>query len=89
MDFFADKDLDGGEWESDKKVQKGHGRREVREIWTSTQMNAFFEREWAGIAQIFKLRRYVETEGKEHEEIVYGFTNLPAMRKQVPSVFSN
>ena len=77
VDFFADKDLDGGEWEYDKKVQKGHGRREVREIWTSTHMNAFFEREWAGIAQVFKIRRYVETKGKEHEEIVYGFTNLP------------
>ena len=77
VDFFADKQLDGGEWAHDKQVQKGHGRREVREIWTSTQMNAFFEREWAGIAQIFKIRRYVEKEGKEHEEMVYGFTNLP------------
>jgi hypothetical protein len=35
VDCFADKDLDGGEWEYDKKVQKGHGRREVREIWGS------------------------------------------------------
>jgi predicted transposase YbfD/YdcC len=77
VDFFADKDLDGGEWQYDKKVQKGHGRREVREIWTSTQMNDFFEREWAGIAQIFQIRRWVEKEGKEHEEIIYGFTNLP------------
>jgi predicted transposase YbfD/YdcC len=77
VDFFADKELDGGEWQYDKKVQKGHGRREVREIWTSTQMNAFFEREWAGIAQIFKIRRQAEKQGKEHEEIVYGFTNLP------------
>ncbi len=35
-DFFEDKDLDQGEWEYYKKVQKGHGRLEVREIWTST-----------------------------------------------------
>jgi predicted transposase YbfD/YdcC len=26
-DFFQDKELDGGEWEYDKQVQKGHGRR--------------------------------------------------------------
>jgi hypothetical protein len=42
-----------------------------------TQLNAFFERDWAGIAQVFKLRRSVQTQGKEHEEIAYGFTNLP------------
>ena len=42
-----------------------------------TQMNAFFEREWAGMAQIFQIRRSGEKEGKEHEELVYGFTNLP------------
>lgn len=52
-DFFGDKELDGGEWEYHKTVQKGHGRLETREIWTSTQMNSWFEKEWAGIAQIF------------------------------------
>ncbi len=76
-DFFEDKDLDQGEWEYYKKVQKGHGRLKVREIWTSTQMNEWFEKEWAGIAQIFKMRRYVKEGEKEREEIVYGFTNLP------------
>ena len=35
VDFFADKQLDGGEWAHEKQVQKGHGRREVREIWGS------------------------------------------------------
>ncbi len=77
IDFFADKQLDGGEWEYHPEVHKGHGRLEVREIWTSTQMNEWFEGEWAGIAQIFKIRRYVKKGEQEHEEIVYGFTNLP------------
>jgi predicted transposase YbfD/YdcC len=76
-DFFADQELDGGEWEYAKKVQKGHGRLEVREIWASTQMNEWFEKEWAGIAQIFTIRRSVKEGGKEREERVYGFTNLP------------
>ena len=80
IDFFADKDLDGGEWQYHREVQKGHGRLEVREIWTSTQMNEWFEREWAGIAQIFKIRRSVKKGEQEHEEIVYGFTNLPRQK---------
>jgi predicted transposase YbfD/YdcC len=75
-DFFADKELDGGEWEYAKKVQKGHGRLEVREIWTSTQMNEWFAKEWAGIAQIFLIRRSVKEGEKERVEYVYGFTNL-------------
>ena len=35
LDFFADKELDQGEWDYHKQVQKGHGRQEVREIWES------------------------------------------------------
>ena len=77
LDFFEDKALDQGEWQYHKTVHKGHGRREVREIWTSTQMNAWFENEWAGIAQVFVIRRYVNQGEKEREETVYGFTNLP------------
>ncbi|GCF11194.1 ISAs1 family transposase [Dictyobacter arantiisoli] len=43
--FFEDKESDQGEWYYHKSVQKGHGRLEVREIWTSTQMNEWFEQE--------------------------------------------
>src|SRR5205823_3468561 len=60
-----------------EKYTKAMGEWRVREIWTSTQMNEWFEGEWAGIAQIFKIRRYVKKGEQEHEEIVYGFTNLP------------
>jgi len=80
LDFFADTTLDQGEWCYHKKVQKGHGRREIREIWTSTQMNEWFEREWSGIAQIFQIRRSVKEKEKEREEIVYGLTNLPRQK---------
>jgi len=76
-DFFEDQELDGGEWDYFKNVQKGHGRLEVREIWASTQMNEWFEKEWAGIAQIFMIRRSVKEGEKEREERVSGFTNLP------------
>jgi len=35
LDFFEDKALDQGEWDSHKTVHKGHARLEVREIWGS------------------------------------------------------
>ncbi len=63
LDFFADKALEQEEWQYHKTVQKGHGRLEVREIWTSTQMNAWFEPDWAGISQIFLIRRLVTSQG--------------------------
>lgn len=76
-DFFEDKDPETYEWDDHKQVQKGHGRLDTREIWTSTQMNTWFEQEWAGIAQVFKIRRLRKKREKEEEEIVYGLTNLP------------
>ena len=80
VDFFDDPDAEQQEWQYAKRVQKGHGRLESREIWTSTQMNSWFETEWAGVAQVFRLRRSRKDRDKEQEEIVYCLTNLP--RKQ-------
>jgi predicted transposase YbfD/YdcC len=80
VDFFADPQAEQQEWRYAKSVQKGHGRLEIRELWTSTQMNEWFETEWAGIAQVFRLRRQVKAGEQEREEIVYGLTNLS--RKQ-------
>src|SRR5579884_4149968 len=77
IDFFSDQELDEGEWDYHKHIQKGHGRLETREIWTSTQMNEWFEKEWAGIAQIFHIRRTVKEGENMREESVYGLTNLP------------
>jgi predicted transposase YbfD/YdcC len=76
-DFFAVKELDQGEWQYYKQVNKGHGRLEVREIWASTQMNQWFEKKWAGIAQVFMIRRTVTEKGKTRIETVYGITSLP------------
>src|SRR5271170_408772 len=75
--FFEDDGIDRSEWQYHKKVQKGHGRLEMREIWTSTQMNEYYAKDWAGIAQIFKIRRTVLEKGKERIQLVYGITNLP------------
>jgi len=64
-------------------VQKGQGCLEIRELWASTQMNEWFEVDWAGMAQVFRLRRWVKDGEKEREETVYGVTNLP--RKKAPA----
>ena len=80
MAFFEVKDADRREWPYKKKIPKGHGRLEIRERWTSTPMNEGFEQEWAGLAQVFRLRRDVKEGEKEREEIVSGVTNLS--RKQ-------
>ena len=44
------------------------------------QMNEWFETEWAGVAQVFRLRRSVKDTEKEREEIASGLTHLT--RKQ-------
>jgi len=40
-------------------------------------MNEWFERDWTGLAQIFRIRRQVKEAEHEREEVVYGITNLP------------
>jgi hypothetical protein len=40
-------------------------------------MNEWFQKEWAGLAQVFQIRRTVTQKGEERREIVYGITNAP------------
>jgi len=77
IDFFQNDGIDRSEFQYHKEKNKGHGRLEVREIWTSTQMNKYFEKDWAGIAQVFMIRRSVIEKGEERIEIIYGITSLP------------
>jgi predicted transposase YbfD/YdcC len=76
-EFFEDDGIDRHEFQVHKAITKGHGRLEVREIWTSTQMNDWFHNEWAGIAQVYRIRRTVKAKGEERTELVYGITNVP------------
>jgi len=76
ISFFEDKGIDRSEFQYHKETNKGHGRLEVREIWTSTQMNRFFAKEWAGIAQVFMIKRTVVEKDETRIEIVYGLTSL-------------
>ena len=40
-------------------------------------MNDYYAKDWAGIAQVFMIRRNVVEKGEERIQIVYGITNLP------------
>jgi len=75
--FFEDPEADRSDWQRAQSCNKGHGRLEQREITTSTQLTSFFEREWQGIAQVFRLERNVTRKGEPHQEVVYGLTSLP------------
>lgn len=75
--YFENSELNKENLIYHKEEQKEHGRLEVREIWTSTEIDEHLRKKWPGIVQIFKIRRYVKEGEKEREEFVYGFTNLP------------
>lgn len=59
-----------------KIIDKGHGRLEIREIWTIADNHSFPH--WAGIAQLFciKRTRTVVKTGKTTEKYIYGITSL-------------
>jgi predicted transposase YbfD/YdcC len=75
-EFFEDEGIDRKEFQYHKEVDEGHGRLEVREVWTSTQMNEWFENEWVGIAQIFMIKRTVTEKGEKTEKKFYGITSV-------------
>jgi predicted transposase YbfD/YdcC len=79
-EFFEDEGIDRKEFHYHKEVDEGHGRLEVREVWTSTQMNEWFEKEWVGIAQIFMIKTTVTEKGEKTEKTFYGITSVS--RKQ-------
>ena len=81
-DFFEDPQADRRTWQSDEQVQKGHGRLERRQIWTSPDMNDWFAKDWCGVAQVFRLERQVcqLKTGEVHQEVVYGLSSLSPQR---------
>jgi predicted transposase YbfD/YdcC len=83
-ELFAadDRTVEGGhipnDFQSYGTVDKGHGRRESREITASSELKGYSD--WPGLEQVFKLerRRLNIVSGKEESEIVYGVTSLSA-----------
>lgn len=56
------------------EVDKGHGRREKRTIWTTKELNKYLG--WAGVNQVFRLERIRRIGGKMTREVAYGLTSL-------------
>jgi predicted transposase YbfD/YdcC len=69
-DGFADQ-----QWESDRQVEKGHGRIEIREYWTLSDpaILAYLdpERKWQGLRGIGVVRAERRTEQKRTKETRY------------------
>ena len=75
--FFSEPPADCRDWRMAHTWNKGHGRLERRELVATTELNDFLATTWAGVAQVFRLSRTIEREGKTHLEVVHGLTNLP------------
>jgi predicted transposase YbfD/YdcC len=76
--------LFAGQWPQwlDKRskttINKGHGRREVRTVHTSPEMNEYLAAQWEDLAQVFQIERESVRNGKTTHEVVYGITSVPA-----------
>lgn len=64
------------DFERAEKINKGHGRIEVRKITVSSQMKDFFD--WPFLEQVFMLKRRITylKSGRVQERVIYGFTSL-------------
>ena len=64
------------DFETVKKISKGHGRLEERTLTVSSQLNDFLD--WPYLQQVFRLKRrflFMKT-GEIQEQVVYGITSL-------------
>ena len=78
--FFQDPPADCLDWRSASTCNKGHGRLEHRWLWAWTELNDFLAREWAGVGQVFRVRRRVEHALTCTQQIVSGIPSLTAQR---------
>lgn len=58
-----------------QKVDKGHGRLEVREIRVSSELQEYLD--WPYLAQVFEVRRRWTQKGVVKEQVRLGITSLP------------
>jgi predicted transposase YbfD/YdcC len=74
--FFTEPPPDCRDWRQAQTCNKGHGRRERRELIASTELNEFLASSWPGVEQVFCLRRTVERRGQVCCQTVYGISSL-------------
>lgn len=79
-DLFEDRTPDRRRWTTAQTYGKGHGRQEWRHITCSPDLNEWFDKQWSGIQQVFRIerRRLITKTGEQQQEVMYGFTSLSA-----------
>ena len=57
-------------------INKGHGRRDKRILWASTELNDYLD--WPGVAQVFRIERVIWHEKYQGytRQVTYGLTSL-------------
>lgn len=58
-----------------RRVNKGHGRLEVRQLRASTELADYVD--WPYLAQVFELRRTWKQNGATKQAVQFGITSLP------------
>jgi hypothetical protein len=58
-----------------KTFNKGHGRREQRQLEASTRLAEHLD--WPGVAQVCRIQRWRWHHDKEECEVTYGITSVP------------
>ena len=88
--FAEDRTVEGGEvvhdFKTTRQVNKGHGRREVRQIKVSDELKGYCD--WPGLEQVFRLERQrieIKT-GEIEQEVVYGLTSLTPTQASPSSI---
>lgn len=74
--FFDEPPVPCPDWRSVTTTAKGHGRLERRTITASTELREWFERDWCGIQQVFRIERVVSKQDLKSRQVVYGITSL-------------
>ncbi|HKB37334.1 MAG TPA: ISAs1 family transposase [Gemmataceae bacterium] len=57
-----------------RTVDKGHGRKEIRQLISTTALNEHLD--WPSVGQVFELERVRVLKDKTEVEVVYGITSL-------------
>jgi len=57
-----------------RTVDKGHGRQEIRQLWSTTAVNDYLD--WPDVGQVFELERVRVLKDKTEVEAVHGITSL-------------
>ncbi len=67
-------------------VDNGHGRREVRHLIASTELNDYLD--WPGLGQVMMIERTWWERGEKRQAVRYGITSLPPAVADAPRLLA-